>query len=489
MPQYNAQQIYAFARQAGFSPDQSATMTAIALAESRGNSNAHNPRGEDSKGLWQINARAHPQFNGMNLYDPLENAKAAFKVSHGGADISPWTTTHGGMSARYLRFRAEAEAAGAAYGDGNNLGMWSGTASYGDHKGAGDPRGSGHNVQQASTSTSGSGSDNVNVGQTAPATAGAPRGGEEFGLALETPPGVQSMSSSRPGHRVGEEFGLPLDGQPAVTASTPAAQATPAGDGTKLQKFLDAAVAQTGDRYVFGAETKMNDPNPSTFDCSELVEWAAHQAGVKVQDGAWNQFRSISHNGGIVVPVDQAVHTPGALLFSFSSDPNGSQPKAAHVAISLGNGKTIEAKGSQYGVGSWEASTKRFQYAVIVPEFAPGPGGTPITPAPSPPPAAHQQDAFAHRVNNDPAKMDHQPDTLAASQQLTAAEPPPPPPPVPEPPVDPHTPPASATDVDNDGQDDALNHAVDWPDPLTEHPGASTVDEHDPGHHDTDPTH
>jgi hypothetical protein len=35
-------------------------MTAIALAESGGNSRAHNPVGEDSRGLWQINARAHP---------------------------------------------------------------------------------------------------------------------------------------------------------------------------------------------------------------------------------------------------------------------------------------------------------------------------------------------------------------------------------------------------------------------------------------------
>jgi hypothetical protein len=35
-----------------------ATMTAIALAESGGETrSSHNPRGEDSYGLWQINAR------------------------------------------------------------------------------------------------------------------------------------------------------------------------------------------------------------------------------------------------------------------------------------------------------------------------------------------------------------------------------------------------------------------------------------------------
>jgi prepilin-type processing-associated H-X9-DG protein len=35
--------------------DDAATMTAIALAESGGNTDAHNPHGEDSRGLWQIN--------------------------------------------------------------------------------------------------------------------------------------------------------------------------------------------------------------------------------------------------------------------------------------------------------------------------------------------------------------------------------------------------------------------------------------------------
>lgn len=35
--------------------DQAVTLTAIALAESGGNSGAHAPHGEDSRGLWQIN--------------------------------------------------------------------------------------------------------------------------------------------------------------------------------------------------------------------------------------------------------------------------------------------------------------------------------------------------------------------------------------------------------------------------------------------------
>src|SRR4051812_1041338 len=132
MPRYSAEQIYGFARRAGFSPDEAATMTAISLAESGGNSRAHNPHGEDSKGLWQINGRAHPDLASQyNLYDPLQNAKAAYSVSHHGADISPWTVTHGGNSARYLRHREEAQNAAIAYGDGGGRGVWTGTAGYG----------------------------------------------------------------------------------------------------------------------------------------------------------------------------------------------------------------------------------------------------------------------------------------------------------------------------------------------------------------------
>ena len=120
-----AREIYRFARLAGFQPDEAATMTAIALAESGGETGAHNAVGEDSQGLWQINVAAHPGLQGVDLSDPLANAKAAFDVSGGGADISPWTVTHGGADARYLSYRTEAEVAAQLNGDAVG-GSWAG---------------------------------------------------------------------------------------------------------------------------------------------------------------------------------------------------------------------------------------------------------------------------------------------------------------------------------------------------------------------------
>ena len=117
------------------------------------------------------------------------------------------------------------------------------------------------------------------------------------------------------------------------------------------ERFVQEALAQAGDRYVFGQEARLDDPNPMAFDCSELVQWAAHQAGVDVPDGSWLQYQQLQRQGG-AMSVEQALHTRGALLFSFSSSPDGSgRPSTAHVAISLGDGRTIEARNSRDGVG------------------------------------------------------------------------------------------------------------------------------------------
>ncbi len=308
MPIYSAEQIYHFARVAGFSPDQAVTMTAVALSESGGDSHAHNPHGEDSRGLWQINLRAHASWAaGLDLYDPVDNAKAAFQVSRHGGDISPWTVTHGGESARYLHYREEAQAAAVAQGGPAHLGVWTGTEGYGHPLAAGaDPAAHGALHEQAHAQT----------GQT------------------------------------GE------------------------GEGDhhhSLHTFLDAALDQTGDHYVFGAEAAPGDPDPHAFDCSELTQWAAHRAGVDLPDGSWQQYLELQRHGA-VVPVEQAIRTPGALLFSFSSEPTpgGGRPEHAHVAISLGDGHTIEARGRSYGVGSFDANVHRFHYAALIPGISDG---------------------------------------------------------------------------------------------------------------------
>lgn len=163
---------------------------------------------------------------------------------------------------------------------------------------------------------------------------------------------------------------LASSGDPAVTTTAPtpstaAGTIAPAGD--RVRTFLDEALRQAGDPYVWGAHTSPTDADPGAFDCSELVRWAAARAGVQVPDGSWLQYLDLKEKGALV-PVEQALRTPGALLFSFSSEPKpgGGRPSEAHVAISLGDGRTIEARGREHGVGVFEAGD-RFEYGAVIP--------------------------------------------------------------------------------------------------------------------------
>jgi cell wall-associated NlpC family hydrolase len=151
----------------------------------------------------------------------------------------------------------------------------------------------------------------------------------------------------------------PAFGRPATT--------TPLAANEKTSRFVELALQQNGDRYVMGHEVGLDDADPDTFDCSELVQWAAHHVGVEITDGSWLQYLDLKQKDALM-PVDEALRTPGALLFSFSEEPQfgGGRPSQAHVAISLGDGRTIEARGSKYGVGIFEAGD-RFEYGGMIP--------------------------------------------------------------------------------------------------------------------------
>jgi cell wall-associated NlpC family hydrolase len=157
-----------------------------------------------------------------------------------------------------------------------------------------------------------------------------------------------------------------------TTAATVAVSTAAAVDPTPLvdphltaQKLVDAALAQRGDAYEFGAEAD-GQADPTAFDRSELTQWAAHEAGIEIPDGSAAQYLDLKAKG-LLIPVAQAAHTPGALLFSFSSEPtaDGPKPDVAHVAISQGTGMTVEADDT-HGVTVMDIGD-RFQYAAVLP--------------------------------------------------------------------------------------------------------------------------
>jgi Lysozyme like domain len=95
-------QIAAVAASAGCPSSQIPNAVAIAMGESSGNTAAHNPSGEDSWGLWQINRRAHPEYAVSTLTDPAGNAAAMMAISGGCQNWQPWGAFTNGSYRKYL---------------------------------------------------------------------------------------------------------------------------------------------------------------------------------------------------------------------------------------------------------------------------------------------------------------------------------------------------------------------------------------------------
>lgn len=128
-----------------------------------------------------------------------------------------------------------------------------------------------------------------------------------------------------------------------------------AGSGSVSDRFVTAALTAAGKPYVWGTS------GPNTFDCSGLVQWAAAKVGVHLSKPVTSILAHVTH-----IPVSQAVNTRGALLLRA----RGSEH---HVAISLGNGRTIEARGKAYGCGLFSATSGRdWTTGGLIPGIPPG---------------------------------------------------------------------------------------------------------------------
>jgi hypothetical protein len=114
MTRLTAGQIYAAARDAGFSPARAVIATAVALAESGGDPAAvgdqtlTNATWGPSVGLWQVRTLKRETGTGGTrdvaalTGDIAAQAKAALSVSGGGSDWTDWTVYNTGAYQQYL---------------------------------------------------------------------------------------------------------------------------------------------------------------------------------------------------------------------------------------------------------------------------------------------------------------------------------------------------------------------------------------------------
>jgi cell wall-associated NlpC family hydrolase len=137
-----------------------------------------------------------------------------------------------------------------------------------------------------------------------------------------------------------------------------------------VENIVILAKQQDGDRYVFGGEARHDESDPAVFDCSELIEWVCARLGVnpRVPDGSWNQAKHCKKHDTLI-PVEKGVDTAGSLLFRFSSNPFVTKrPSEAHVAMSLGDGRTMEARSTALGVGIFpKAADRGWTHAGLIP--------------------------------------------------------------------------------------------------------------------------
>lgn len=94
MTRYSPRQVAQIAAGGGFRGKALTRAVAVALAESGGNSQAVNVNSDATRsrdrGLWQINSRWHPEVSDAQAFNPTDAARAAFRISSGGRDWSPW---------------------------------------------------------------------------------------------------------------------------------------------------------------------------------------------------------------------------------------------------------------------------------------------------------------------------------------------------------------------------------------------------------------
>lgn len=139
--------------------------------------------------------------------------------------------------------------------------------------------------------------------------------------------------------------------------------------------LLKLANRHRNERYLLGAFAPKDNPNwRGPWDCAEFVTWLTFQttglllgctnnaenpSRADAYSGAWARDAAASNRP---VSIGQAKATPGAVLVRKPA-PKG----IGHVAISQGDGTTIEAHSARLGVSNQRVDGRRWDVAMLLP--------------------------------------------------------------------------------------------------------------------------
>jgi cell wall-associated NlpC family hydrolase len=169
----------------------------------------------------------------------------------------------------------------------------------------------------------------------------------------------------------------------AGTASVTRSKGLAAMDGESMmyvgQDLVDRAMTRAGQEYVLGARVHLANPDWSgPWDCAEFVSWCVYHAyrtvmavrppDVRTGESYSGWWYEDAVAGDLLIPVEQAIATPGAILIR---KPAAFGMKIGHVAISRGDGTTIEARGAKDGVlVVKDAASRQWTTGAVVPGVA-----------------------------------------------------------------------------------------------------------------------
>lgn len=158
---------------------------------------------------------------------------------------------------------------------------------------------------------------------------------------------------------------------------------TPKVPKTKIKGPTGAGMLVRARKHIGEEYRNINvpkdDPNwDGPWDCAEFMSWLVYQeAGflygcidnaqdpgvVEAYTGAWKRD---SKKLGKRISVEEAAGTVGAILLRYPP----SSGKMGHIAISDGQGGTVEAKGRRYGVVADVVAGRNWDVGVLIPGFS-----------------------------------------------------------------------------------------------------------------------
>lgn len=144
--------------------------------------------------------------------------------------------------------------------------------------------------------------------------------------------------------------------------------------GQDLVQFLNRF---RGRKYHLGVLVpKANKNYAGAFDCAEFASYGVYQVGgflygcVKnsgnpnnsdAYTGFWNRD---AKQIGKIISIPDAIKTKGAFLLRVAAS-----GVIGHIVCSQGDGTTIEANSTKYGVNNFKTTGRRFDFGIILSQF------------------------------------------------------------------------------------------------------------------------